>query len=122
MKKYIALVVAFIFVLSLVGCSSDEPKRELTIDELKVIAEKGENISWSDFEPYIYSLEGGSGIHFRTYPIGDEYVLHVEGGLPDWILSVRLSTKVVVDGSLNGYREIDIRTESIDEFLREVNE
>lgn len=45
MKKIIALVIAFVCAISLIGCSSEEVKRNLTIDELKVIAEKGNNIS-----------------------------------------------------------------------------
>ena len=121
MKKFIALVIAFVCAISLIGCSSEEVKRDLTIDELKVIAEKGNNISWSDFDPFIYSSEGGSGILFRTYPVGDNYVLHV-GGSPDGIVYARLSTKGEVGDSADGFREIDIMTQSIDKFIKGTNE
>ncbi len=121
MKKYIALTIILVCVLGLVGCSSDKPNRDLTIDELIVIAGKGENISWSDFESYNCS-EVGSGIISRVYSIGDEYVLHITGWPPDDIQFIKLSTKVEAGGSLDGYREIDIRTESIDDFLKEANQ
>ena len=117
MKKYIALVIAFVCVLGLVGCSSEEPKRELTIDELKVIAEKGENILWSDFEPYIYHFRAGSGIITTSYLIGEEYILTIAGWPDAYISSIRLSTAVKVGESTDEYREIDIRTESIDDFI-----
>ena len=116
------LVIVFICVLGLTVCSCDERKRDLTIDELKVIAEKGESISLSDFDPYIYSFEAGSGILSKTYPVGEDYVLHIQGTPPDSIVSIRLSTKIAASGSMDGYREIDIRTESIEDFLAEVNE
>ena len=119
MKKYIALVIALICAFGLCGCASEEPKRELTIDELKVIAEKGEDISWSDFEPYICSFEGGSGIIYRTYHIGEEYVLTITGWPGGYVGSIELSTVVLADGSTKEeYRRIDIRTESIEDFLK----
>ena len=121
MKQFIALVVAFVCAISLIGCSFKDMKRDLTLDELKLIAEKGDNISWSDFDPFIYSYEGGSGILFRTYPVGDNYVLHVQGW-PDGIMSVILSTKVEVGDSADVHREIDIRTQSIDKFIKGTNE
>ena len=117
MKKCIAFVMAFICVLSLFGCASDEPKRDLTIDELKVIAEKGENISWSDFEPYSYYSRAGSGIIYTSYLIGDEYMLTIVGWPNAYIQSITLSTVVLANGSTDEYLEIDIRTESIDDFL-----
>ena len=95
MKKYIALALVILCVLSLVGCSEghtpEEPKKELTIDELKVIAEKGEDIWWSDFEPYVQLAEYGSGILNRSYLVEDKYLLTVSGWPDSYISSIRLS-------------------------------
>ena len=126
MRKYIVLALVIFCVLSLVGCAEghtpEEPKQELTIDELKVIAEKGEDIWWSDFEPYVQFSEYGSGILNRSYLVEDKYLLTVSGWPDSYISSIRLSTAIKVGESTEGYREIDIRTESIDDFLKEETE
>ena len=51
---------------------------------------------------------------------GADYVLHV-GGSPDGIVYARLSTKGEVGDPADGYREIDIMTQSIDKFIKGTN-
>ena len=118
MQKIIALLLTCVFIFTLAGCSSDKAKRALTMDDLKVIAQKGEKISLKDFEPYNY-IEYGSGIVRRTYPIGDEYAVCIELGPSDELFSIELET--TKPGFTIADRGIDIRTESIDEFLERVN-
>ncbi len=118
MKKIIALLIACVFIFTLAGCSSDKANRALTMDDLKVIAEKGEKISLRDFEPYDY-IQYGSGIVQRKYPIGDEYTVCIVLGSSDEISYIELAT--TKPGFTIADRGIDIRTESIDEFLKKVN-
>lgn len=108
----ILAITLCIFVFS--GGNKEE-KRNLTIDELKIIAEKGENMSMSDFEKF-YCISMGSGIKTTIYPIEGRYQLTIMGW--DSIEDIRLSTVVTEGGNTYDYKEIDIRTESINEFIK----
>lgn len=82
----------------------------LTIDELKTIAQKGDAISWEDFSAY-EARAIGSGLYIMLYPMAEPYYVTV-GGIPqETPMYVRLcSTKTE--------QYIDIREESIDQFLQ----
>ena len=153
MKKLIALVLALVCVLGLVGCSTENrketqlgntsietPEKEgetdktlidddavelptgdvvtdvavpnLTMRTLKSLVERyGEDMTWSTFDTY-YSEDIGSGLYILRYPIDTDYSLWIggagEGEPPMYI-------RLVSEHDTDNY--IDIRTESIDDFI-----
>ncbi|MDE6596093.1 MAG: hypothetical protein K2K44_08795, partial [Oscillospiraceae bacterium] len=44
----------------------------LTIDKIKELAQKGDDLIWDDFDDYVFS-EGGSGLYIRMYPVEGGY-------------------------------------------------
>ncbi|SNS47639.1 Signal transducer regulating beta-lactamase production, contains metallopeptidase domain [Anaerovirgula multivorans] len=82
----------------------------LTLDELKLIAQKGDAISWDDFAPYD-GRDVGSGLYIMHYPMEQPYYVRV-GGVPgEPPMYIRLC-------STETEQYIDIRQESIDEFIQ----
>lgn len=55
-----------------------EEKESLTIEKLEQLAEKGEKLSWQDFEQY-ESVDCGSGLYILRYDINEEYYLLIGG-------------------------------------------
>ena len=56
-------------------------------------AEKGEALTWSDFEGYAYE-EAGSGLYIRVYDVNEEYYVMVGGpSLEESPLYVRLVSR-----------------------------
>ena len=76
----------------------------LTLDDVVFLAEKGDSLTWGDFENYD-SQEVGSGLYIRQYPIDELFSLGLSGqwdpasdDVPDRIvLSARDGTGEVVD-------------------------
>ena len=85
--------------------------RTLTLDDVRMLAEKGDALGWEDFALYDFE-EVGSGLYIRSYPIDSRYDLLVgatrETADPIYYLLRDRKT----DAS------IDIRTEDVDAFLR----
>ncbi|RCX07067.1 BlaR1 peptidase M56, partial [Anaerobacterium chartisolvens] len=82
----------------------------LTLDELKLIAQKGDAISWDDFASY-HGQDVGSGLYIMRYPMEPPYYVMV-GGVPgEPPMYVRLY-------STETEQYIDIRQESIDDFIQ----
>jgi beta-lactamase regulating signal transducer with metallopeptidase domain len=82
----------------------------LTLDELKLIAKKGDAVSWDDFAPY-HGQSLGSGLYIRSYPMEPPYYVNV-GGVPGELpMYIHL-------GSTETEQYIDIRQESIEEFIQ----
>ncbi len=99
------------YVQSMSQMASSIARFILTLDDLSAIVERyGESLTWSHFDRY-YSWEVGSGLYIRYYPIDENYSLRVGGGgvtsPPDYIYLV----------DENSDNRIDVRYESIDEFL-----
>jgi predicted small lipoprotein YifL len=116
MKKLMAVVLSLLCVMSLAGCGaaktmeSPSEKAILTIEEVKELAKKGEDLTWSDFEQYD-SEDIGSGLYIQRYDIDESYYLTIGGMSSDVPLYIRL---VSADDKEH---YIDIRTDSIDDFL-----
>lgn len=51
----------------------------LTMEDVISLSQKGEDLTWSDFDQYAYS-ETGSGLYIRVYEINDQYSLWIGGG------------------------------------------
>lgn len=123
MKKLIALVLTLTFMLAFAGCTATEPQQKiLTLEKVKELAEKGEDLSWNDFEQYDYE-DVGSGLHIYRYDIDENYCLFIGGGnTQETPMYVQLVYRANANESFDTGEYIDIRTESIDDFINRLNE
>lgn len=83
----------------------------LTLDELKIIAQKGDLISWEDFAAFDgYAV--GFGSYIMNYPMTEPYYLRI-GDVPNETpMYIRLHCT-------NTEQFIDIREDSIDDFIQD---
>ena len=83
---------------------------KLTLDDVVMLSQKGDALSWSDFERY-QGWDVGSGLYIMRYEI-DELFDVLVGGVPDetpWYIYLRVNNEA--DDS------IDIRTEDVSTFV-----
>lgn len=81
-------------------------KVKLSLKKVRALSQKGMDLTWEDFEPF----EGeviGSGLYIMRYDMGEGYSLMV-GSSGEELDYVRLCL---------GEREIDIRTEDVENFI-----
>lgn len=82
----------------------------ITMDKVKELARKGEELTWSDFESY-YGVDVGSGLYIMVYAVdGTDYTVSVGGG------SLNEKPMYIHFGSGDG-NYIDLRYDSVDDFL-----
>ena len=87
----------------------------LSIDDLKDMVDRyGEGLTWSNFDRY-YSYKSSSG-QKTIYPIDDNYALLISG---DDTTSSPENVYLVYKGNM--YNRIDVRYESIDEFVNSIS-
>ena len=98
--------------MSAVNLTTDVSSSNLTMRTLKALVERyGEDLTWSSFDTYS-SKSIGSGLYILRYPINDDYSLWIGGTCPDeapWYI------RLVSEQDTDNY--IDVRTESIDDFI-----
>ncbi|MCM1083597.1 MAG: hypothetical protein NC393_09465 [Clostridium sp.] len=118
-KKITTLLCVLLIALNIAVCLSgcnQTPK--LTLARVKQLAEKGENLSWDDFEQY-QNREVGSGLLILRYDINKKYCLLIGGvGIqapPMYIYLVYITDD---NGFIPDGKSIDIRTENVDEFIK----
>lgn len=117
MKKLIASVLSLAFVLALTCCAV-KPDGKLTLEKVKELAEKGEELSWSDFEPYGCE-DIGFGLYIYRYDIDEHYYLIIGGGsIQEPPQYIRLIYGINDIESIDDGGSIDIRAESVDDFIR----
>ena len=85
--------------------------RTLTLDDVRMLAAKGDALSWDDLALYDF-VETGSGLYIRSYPVDSRYRLLVGAyqGTAEPIYYLLQDKKTNAT--------IDIRTEDVDAFLR----
>lgn len=76
MKKALAFLMSVALLVAPAGCAA-EPG-QLTLERVEQLAEKGESLTWSNFEGYAYE-EAGSGLYIRVYDVNEEYYVMVGG-------------------------------------------
>ena len=84
--------------------------RKLTLDDVVMLSQMGDALSWSDFELY-QGREVGSGLYIMRYEI-DELFDVLVGGVPDetpWYIYMRVNNEAD--------DRIDIRTEDVSTFI-----
>ncbi len=85
-------------------------KKQLTMNIVKELAKKGNNLMMEDFYEYI-GTDIGSGMFIMVYPIDEEYQLIMNSG------SLKGKPMNATLERVGTEERIDIRTESIDDFL-----
>lgn len=89
----------------------------LTLETVKELAQKGETLSWSDFEQYSHK-DIGSGLYIYLYDIDENYCLVIGGGNTQSApMYIRLVFRAADSEFIDDGEYIDIRTESIDDFI-----
>ncbi len=90
-------------------------KRALTLEDVITLSEKGEALTWADFNEYDY-YETGSGLYIRAYDIDENYSLWIGGGGGAQVpLYIHLFYKP------DPYAFIEVRTDDVEAFLRKYN-
>lgn len=85
--------------------------RTLTMEKVKVLAQKGENLGWRDFGIYLYE-DIGSGLYVHRYEIDENYYLLIGGTSKE---EPPMYIRLISAKDSDSY--IDIRTESIEDFI-----
>ncbi len=83
---------------------------KLTLDDVVMLSQKRDALSWSDFERYS-GQDIGSGLYIMRYEIDERFEVWV-GGVPDekpWYIYLRVNTEAD--------DHIDIRTEDVSTFI-----
>ena len=116
-KRTWRIVTLFICIIISMACTvtacstKDTQDKELTLEKVKELSKKGNDLSWSDFEKY-ESKDIGSGNYILMYGIDKEYKLLIGGSSkeeePDYI-------RLVKNDNEDEY--VDIRTENVEGFI-----
>lgn len=83
----------------------------LSLNDVIILSQKGEDLTWSDFDGYSYA-ETGSGLYIRVYEINELFSLWIGGGS---IEESPMYIRLVSETNQDDY--IDIRTENVTAFL-----
>ncbi|MBP7175800.1 MAG: hypothetical protein KBA53_06235 [Thermoclostridium sp.] len=85
-------------------------KSRLSLNDVIILSQKGEELSWEDFEQFTY-VETGFGLYIRVYEINLLFSLWI-GGIPDKEpMYITLRTNTEPEDA------IDIRTEDVTSFI-----
>lgn len=120
MKLKLFIIICFLTLVFTTACSNtDISKTEgtkignsniLTLEIIKELSKKRDKLSWEDFQTY-ESIEMGSGLYIKLYPINDKYELIIGGGSltksPMYINLVNKATE----------KSIDIRQDDVADFI-----
>ncbi len=109
-----AVCLVLISVVYYISNSNREKSDHLTMEIVKELSQKGEQLTWEDFKDY-QGTEIGSGLYIMRYPIDEEYSLLVGAGGPSEKLMY-----VYLVSNRDDQKRIDIRHEDIDKFLNSI--
>ncbi len=100
--------------------------KQLTLQDVIALSEKGMDLSWEDFDDYAYYVTG-SGLYIRVYEIDDEYSLMIGGSYP---FDQETEEKIYVEEPMYIYLcsesaemgQIDIRKDKVESFIQKLEE
>lgn len=89
--------------------------KQMTLEDVHALSQKGEGLSWTDFENYNY-IETGSGMYIRVYKIDQLFSL--------WVGSSSMKTKdelsyVWLKAEDGQNTQVDIRTGDVEAYIQE---
>jgi len=121
MKWKLFIVICTLTLIFAIGCKNtvvsniEEQKTgqstKLTLEIIKNLSKKGEEVSWKDFQTYD-SKDLGSGLYIKLYPIDDKYELLIGGG------SLEKSPMYITLSNKYTEKSIDIRYDDINKFIK----
>ena len=93
-------------------CNSGIEVQKLTLDNVVMLSQKGDALTWSDFERY-QGQDIGSGLYIMRYEIDELFEVWVGGVPKEMPWYIYLKVKNEADD------RIDIRTEDVSAFIKE---
>ena len=121
MKWKLFIVICFLTLIFAIGCkntgipNTEEQKTgqsiKLTLEIVKNLSEKGDKLSWKDFQTY-NGKDMGSGLYIKWYPIDNKYELLIGGG------SLEKKPMYINLWNKDTKKFIDIRHDDIDKFIK----
>ena len=108
MKSCIGVLCAILLGIFITACQP-----ALTLDKAASLSEKGDALTWSDFDGYRCS-ETGSGLYIRVYNIDEDYAVWIGGGSAE---EAPMYIRLVKNDDLDAY--VDMRTGDVAAFLEE---
>lgn len=116
MKRVFPFLLLCLFLCLMPGCSTaPNGTEQLTVEAVRELAKKGEELAWSDLEPYYFYNEIGSspGNVVRFYTVEPCYFLTAGG-----------DTREERPEDISFYRNdspanFDFRTDDLDAFLKQ---
>ncbi|MDO4549277.1 MAG: hypothetical protein Q4D04_14395 [Clostridia bacterium] len=88
-------------------------EQTLTLNDVIMLSQKGEELTWADFDNYSYT-KTGSGLYIRVYEIDNLFSLMIGGGSTD---ESPIYIGLVSEANRDAY--IDIRTKDVEAFIAE---
>lgn len=119
------ILAAAVVCIVMAVCFLTDPKTEpagagkgdrLTLEKVVRLSEKGEELTWSDFEGYSY-IETGSGLYIRVYEIDDMFSLSIGGGSPSGEEKPYYILLSANAGDPDGKTYLDIREGGVQDFI-----
>jgi len=98
--------------------STPEKPQKLTLEKVKEISKKGDNISSHDFESF-EGVETGSGLYIMRYTIDDNYYILVGGSPKMKPVYVKLIYHKDKNNLTENRKMIDIRHDDVDKFIKD---
>ncbi len=108
MQKFMIIILSLLLTFGLAGCNQH---KQLTLNKVIALSEKGNELTWSDFEQY-ESVQTGSGLFILKYDIDDVFALIIGGagtGSPPMYI------RLVLKEDFGKY--VDIRTGDVKSFI-----
>jgi len=96
--------------LSEIDAADTVDGQKMTLDDVVTLSQKGDALSWSDFEQY-QGRDIGSGLHIMRYRINELFEVWVGGVLDETPMYIYLRVNNEADD------RIDIRTENVSAFI-----
>ncbi|MBE5892738.1 MAG: hypothetical protein E7286_05080 [Lachnospiraceae bacterium] len=89
--------------------------KQMTLEDVHALSQKGEALSWTDFEAYNY-VETGSGLYIRVYKIDELFSL--------WVSSKSMKAEeplfaVYLKAEDGQNTQVDIRTGDVEAYIQE---
>ncbi len=110
-KKAEAYFASAVVIDGIENYESEHHGKPLTLEDVKTLSQKGDALSWEDFDEFSYVVTG-SGLHIRHYPIDEMFSLWIGGaGENDEVMYIRLYAS---DAANEG---VDIRTDDVTAFI-----
>ena len=100
---------------AMVSFEPNDEKIDLTIERVIRLSERGDELTWADFDMYEGS-DIGSGLHIFKYNIDDDFYLEV-GSFP-----TKKPSSIDLVSRADIHNKIDIRTEDVERFISENRE